>query len=345
MVSVLMPAYNRENYITASINSVLAQTYNNFELIITDDGSTDKTLDVIKQFSDSRIRVLTNEQNMGIAFTRNRMLQEAKGDFVMLLDSDDMAMPGRMQTQVGFLLEHPDVLLVGSGAINIDEHGKALTGKIDNRVNEKEPQQIQAMLLFRNCLCQSSLMINKAQLNTDSYNLDYPPYEDYELWCRLSKKHKLVNLDEPQVKYRVHASNISFTTKDKIKMDLFNKITKQQFQYYFNYEPTAKELYTHGALHYSSLNTGYTYLSDAGKWLKKIAELNKAKNIFSQPLFINILKNNWYERCWYLAEKGYLFSTFYFLLLNPAFNRRDLYDFIRLLFKSGISKFKSGNKL
>ncbi len=340
MVSVLMPAFNRSQYIAASINSVLEQSYTNFELIITDDGSTDKTLDIIKQYTDERIKVLSNEKNMGIAFTRNKLMQAAKGDFIMLLDSDDIALPGRMQTQIDYLLKHSDVLLVGSSVINIDDQNKELHRENENVVKETEPEQIKAMLLFRNCLCQSSLMINKAQLHGETYDLNYPPYEDYELWCRLSRKHKLINETKPQVKYRMHATNVSTTTKEAIKMDLFNKISQQQFLYYFNYLPTTKELYTHCLWNFASLHSGYTYLADSGKWLKKIKLLNVEKRAFEVGLFAQTLKNNWYERCWYLAEKGYLFAGVYFIILTPVFSLCDVNNFFRLTLKSIINKFK-----
>ena len=120
-VSVLMPAYNRENYIEDSVKSILNQTYTNFELIILDDGSSDKTLEKIYAFKDSRIKVLQNDQNRGIAFSRNRLLEEAKGKFLVLLDSDDISFSQRLEVQLDFLKKNQDLLMVGTPCIETNE--------------------------------------------------------------------------------------------------------------------------------------------------------------------------------------------------------------------------------
>ena len=106
LVSIIMPSYNTARYISDSINSVLSQTYNNWELIIIDDCSTDNTIDVVKSFKDSRIILLQNEKNSGAALSRNYALREAKGKWIAFLDSDDVWVPEKLEKQIAFMEEN-----------------------------------------------------------------------------------------------------------------------------------------------------------------------------------------------------------------------------------------------
>lgn len=111
-----MPVFNGGKFIRESIESVLSQTFTDFELIIVDDGSTDNTIDIIRSFEDKRIRLLLNESNRGIGYTRNKALENSKGKYVAVLDSDDIAYPTRLEKQVHFLENNSDYAAIGSGA-------------------------------------------------------------------------------------------------------------------------------------------------------------------------------------------------------------------------------------
>ncbi len=115
-VTVLTPVYNREQYIATAIESVLAQSFTDFELLLIDDGSTDGSAEILRSYTtDPRVRVVRNEQNLGIPQTRNRGIDLARGEYVAMLDSDDWAYPCRLETQVAFLDRHRDVAVVGPG--------------------------------------------------------------------------------------------------------------------------------------------------------------------------------------------------------------------------------------
>ncbi len=333
-VSVLMPVYNRERLVEASISSILNQTYSNFELLILDDGSTDSTIEKILTYKDHRIRLIKNKKNMGIAFSRNRLFQEALGKYFVLLDSDDIALPNRIENQLQYLKKNKETLLVGTPCIGIDINGKVI--KATWSFLQKRPtdaQEICATLLFRNCFFQSSIMINRKLLGHQEYNLDFPPFEDYEFWARLSKKHKLENIDKPLIKYRFHSQNISHTTGENYKFELNNKIVSNGFNYYFNYLPSTRELYLHGVWQFYTYKESIDDLKDSSKWLRKIRRMNFNSKVFNEEKFLEVLKRNWFDRCWHHLNKGNVFAAFYFLKYNVNFNLNDIKLFIYLVFK------------
>ncbi|RYD80014.1 MAG: glycosyltransferase family 2 protein [Sphingobacteriales bacterium] len=214
LVSVIMSAFNAEAFIEEAIYSILNQTYKNLELIIVNDGSTDRTADIIQKFKDSRIVFLQNNENKGNIFSRNLAIAEAKGEFIAILDSDDVALPNRLETQVNHFLQHDDMDLLGGGMISFglgDE--KTITFPTDY-------SYIQAFLLFKNCIAQPTIMFR-----LESLKKYYPLYqnhiygpEDYETWFRLSKqKIRFANLKIPLIKYRLSTDQISERNKAKLQ--------------------------------------------------------------------------------------------------------------------------------
>lgn len=213
LVSVVMAAYNAEKYIASAIESILRQTYQNWELIILNDGSGDKTRDVVQAFHDSRILFFENDRNRGLVYTRNRMLELSRGDYIAVLDSDDIAYPDRLEKEVRFLNNHPAYGLVGSSIEMIDANGK-LTGETwDLPAKSKD---IPTMLFFHNNFAHSTVMYRRSVLPTPAYREGFAPAEDYDLWVRLSQICCVHNFKEPLVAYRVHGTNTSFSNMDKL---------------------------------------------------------------------------------------------------------------------------------
>ncbi|MEO6133551.1 MAG: glycosyltransferase [Ginsengibacter sp.] len=343
-VSVLMPAYNRESYIESSIKSILDQTFKNFELLVLDDGSTDGTIETILSFNDPRIRLIRNEKNQGIAFSRNRLFEEARGLYYVLLDSDDIAMPNRIELQMKFLKENKDTLLVGTPCIAIDQNGdyiKSTWAFLQKRPTD--PMEIKATLLFRNCFYQSSIMINAQLLRDEKYDLEFPPFEDFEFWARLALTHNLVNMETPLIEYRFHPQNISHTTNEPFKFQLNNTIISREFIHYFNYQPTEQELFVHGVWQFYSYKVGYDFLKESSAWLKKLMKLNASKSRFSDKTFLTVLKRNWFDRCWHHLNKGNAFTACYFLFYSPRISLNDMRLFLYLAIK-GVYMGVTGKK-
>src|SRR5215813_13711547 len=205
-VTAVIPVYNREKYVGSAIDSILAQTFTDFELLVIDDGSTDKSREVVRSYHDPRIRLVCNEANEGIPKTRNKGVQLARGEYLAFLDSDDWAYPERLAKQVAFLDSHPDYAAVGAWIAWIDEEGRPL-----KRIRRKPvaPEQIAAQRLFRLGIENSASMARLAVLREYKYQEDYELSEDFELWARIAAKHKLATLPEVLGQRRMHRSQIT----------------------------------------------------------------------------------------------------------------------------------------
>jgi glycosyltransferase involved in cell wall biosynthesis len=205
LVTVFMAAYNAGQYIEKSISSVINQTFKDFELVIVNDGSTDDTVTIVESISDRRIKLVHNDENRGIFYTRNRLLDLAQGKYIAILDSDDITSLNRLELQVAFMETHPNMVLCGGNAAVIDENDN-FTG-----INYTEPYDdtIEVFMLFGNPYINSTAMFRKATFNDLGGYRDYAPAEDFELFTRMAAKHQVGNLNETLVKYRIHSSNSS----------------------------------------------------------------------------------------------------------------------------------------
>lgn len=230
LVSINIATYNRAKYITEAINSVLNQSFQNWELIIVDDGSTDETEKIINPYlADLRIRYFKNETNKNISYTRNRALTESKGKFIAILDSDDKWLdPDKLAKQISFLDKYPDHNLVGSGIVIIDDEGK----KIKEEKKLLTAEEIKQGILFRNPITHSSVLyLREVVLSLGSYDLDLNGIEDYDLWLRLGQVGKLANLSDCSTGYRKHNSNISLTNRLKLMAINIDLVKKYQASY------------------------------------------------------------------------------------------------------------------
>jgi len=207
-ISVMMAAFNAAKYIQLSIESVLKQTYGDWELIIVNDGSKDDTKSIATSFADHRIRYFENERNMGLAYTRNRLLQLARGQYLAVLDSDDLARPERLEVESNFLNAHPDVGMVGGGIRMIDGNG-AYTGV--KWVFHDPCHRIPIILMFNNYFAHSTVMMRREAIPSEGYRVEYPPAEDYDLWIRISQRWRVCNLRKVLADYRVHDTNTSLS--------------------------------------------------------------------------------------------------------------------------------------
>jgi glycosyltransferase involved in cell wall biosynthesis len=208
-VSVVMPVYNGGKYLREAIESILAQTFQNFELIVVDDGSTDCSPSILGGYGqkDERIVILTHSMNQGIAMALNRGLKIARGKYIARMDADDVSLPERIEKQVDFLDAHLDVGILGCDAIFMDSQGKDVV----TLSHPRDDLSLRWMGLVANVFFHPTVMIRRAVLtgfNLD-YQADYEPVEDYDLWLRILEHSQGANLDQSLVRYRVYAESIS----------------------------------------------------------------------------------------------------------------------------------------
>lgn len=206
-VSVIMPAYNAEKFIAEAIRSILNQSFTDFEFIIIDDCSTDKTVQIINSFDDKRICFIKNGTNQGVANTLNKGIEIAQGKYIARMDSDDISLPLRLEKQVQFLDEHSDIAIVGSDIEIFGFEHCFLNFSVN-------PGQLKVDLIFNTCYAHPSIMIRKQVLNEKNfrYNPEYSKMEDYDLWIRISREYKLSNVPNVLLKYRTHSEQV---TKNK----------------------------------------------------------------------------------------------------------------------------------
>lgn len=220
-LSVLMPAYNAGNYISEAIDSILKQTFTDFEFIIVNDGSTDNTKEIIESFSDPRI-ILLNQENKGIATALNAGLSKAKAPYIARFDADDVCFPHRLEQQYDFLNTHPGYIVCGSDAEYISANGEHLFNfRSISHTHEQIIEKVYAHCPF----IHSSVMYRKdAVIKAGGYSLHAHNFEDYFLWIRLKQFGKFYNLRQQLIKVRFNPS--SATIDEKWRGPLFRKIKK-----------------------------------------------------------------------------------------------------------------------
>lgn len=179
LVTIGIPCYNVEKFIESSLKSVLRQTYKNYELIITDDGSTDQTLNIIRGFDNPKIKIIYDGENKGISYRLNQQIDLARGDIFVRMDGDDLMFPERVEKQVEYLMEHPNVDVVGSGAIIIDDDNKII-GIRQSTVSQKSPEDVVVNPVFIHpTVCGRIEFFRKYK-----YAEELNGVEDKDLWCR-----------------------------------------------------------------------------------------------------------------------------------------------------------------
>ncbi|MCE5199500.1 MAG: glycosyltransferase family A protein [Armatimonadota bacterium] len=209
LVTVIVPAYNGEQYIEDTLKSAATQLYDNIEVIVIDDGSTDATAQCVKPFlSDSRFRYIY-QANAGVSVARNTGILAGSGEWVAMLDSDDLWMPDKLQRQVDLIASNSDVSLVFANGIEFNEHGDIGPFYRDRR---KFPDgDIFCRLLDRNCLWTSSVMVRRQDLlDIGMFNAKSTADEDYDVWIRILQRGGLTcGVWEPVVRYRIRIDSSS----------------------------------------------------------------------------------------------------------------------------------------
>lgn len=291
-VTVIIPVYNRKKYVAESIDSILAQSFTNFELLLIDDGSTDGSVEIMKSYTDPRVRLLCNERNLGIPKTRNNGIQLARGEYIAMLDSDDTALPDRLAKQVAFLDCHKDYVLVGSWAPAMDEKGPPVKKGKKWFVSSGE---VQSWLLFHCTPAQSSIMVRTAILQEYRYREQYVLCEDFDLFVRLARKNKLGKLPDPLVHRRAHTGNITREKAQLAKDKDLEIVSAQLTELGMTF--TATDLERHWLFPKKCLTPDREYLTWAEAWLLRLQEANQRALRYPEHSFAWVLGEMWFKVC------------------------------------------------
>lgn len=280
-ISVVMPVYNVEKYVFAAVQSILKQTFENFELIIIDDASTDMTYDIVNKFQDKRIIKLQNKKNIGIANTLNKGIQLAHGEFIVRMDGDDISKSNRFEKQLNFMQSNPELMISGTHMDLISSEGNF----IKQQKKEIGKEEIRIGLFFgHTALAHSSIIIRKQLL--DSYCLRYDSAfqyaEDYDLYCRSTQYSLMNNLEESLIQYRIHDDSVSrkyhFQQQIDAKAALYLHLRRLRIP--FSYE----QFKIHTNIAFSSKRYSAP-IDEIQSWFDYLQKWNSLNNYFNTELF------------------------------------------------------------
>ena len=225
-VSVVMPVYNGEKFLQEAIESILNQTFRDFEFLIVDDGSTDGSEEIISRYADTdeRIHLISNPKNLGIAEATNVGVAHARGEYIALMDQDDISHPDRLSTEVAYLDLHPEICVVGGNTAVLGEDGRTH----NRRPVLTSPVLIRWGLLFGNQLRNPTVLIRQDIFTKLGMRYEnFAPLQDYRFWLKLSMRCWFTNLPENLVTYRLHHDNASISQSDKYSDHL--QVTQIEF--------------------------------------------------------------------------------------------------------------------
>lgn len=214
IISVLIPVYNAEKYLAKAIESILSQTFPYFELIIIDDGSTDKSLEIIKNYanSDERIKYISRE-NKGLIYTRNEGIELAQGKYIALMDADDISLPDRLEQQYNYLEKHDDYIAVGSFAALIDSDGDDLCD-FGQYITHDEIDKAHLDGFGGAIINPTAFIKREAIQSINGYSKDYPHAEDFDFWLRLAEIGRLTNIPKVMLFYRQHVESVGYAKRE-----------------------------------------------------------------------------------------------------------------------------------
>jgi glycosyltransferase involved in cell wall biosynthesis len=246
-VSIVIPSYNHEKYVSETIESILNQTFQDFEIIITDDGSSDKTVEKIKQFSDPRINLYIFKENEGACKALNNSINNSNGKYIAYVSSDDVWEPDKLEKQVKFLDKNPRIAAVFTKVKVIDEESNDFTNEkhtyysVFDQKNRSNAEWLRYFFLNGNCLCHPSVLLRRSVYNdVGLYNENMANIPDFEMWIRICLKQNIHILDEKLIKFRVRDKEANASSgrpenrirtrfEYKILMDHYLKIDDIEF--------------------------------------------------------------------------------------------------------------------
>ena len=298
IISVVMGVFNGADFVGRAIDSILSQTYENFEFIIVDDGSTDSTPALCKGYKDPRIRFIQNSKNCGLSTSLNLGIAAAQGQYIARMDADDISYPTRLAHQLKFMESNPDIGICGTWYEQDDgKRSKIIRPPTDD-------QTIRFMLTFDAVFAHASIFIRRALLveNKLRYEPSYMAAQDFDLWVRCLPHTRFANLPEVQLCYHIHPGNTS-NRKHHEQIRVAN-IARQQILLELGLNPSNIESEIHNQLLLFKFQGDLLRLEAAGQWLNKLTHAVRENSNIDQSVILSELGRYWYGACGRLADHG-----------------------------------------
>ncbi len=329
--TVLMPVYNGAKHLNASIESVLNQSFTNFEFLIIDDGSTDNSIEITQSYNDERIRLVKNDTNLQIVKSLNRGIQLAKGDYIIRMDSDDICLANRFERQINFMEDNPEIDVCGSWVETFFNKKRVW------KTPEKD-KDIKAYLFFNSAIIHPSVIVRKKSLTKYklNYRQEYNKSEDYDLWEISSNFLKFANIPEILLKYRLEIKTNQLEYK-KIQKANTNNIRNRQLSKLIP-DLLDIDLQIHEKL--TSIQSNYLKddILELNKWIKNLITANKKINKYDNIAFIRLLAQRFYTICNLSTHLGLWIWKQYYLFEYKKHIRISFIEEIKFLIKCIIKK-------
>lgn len=287
-----MPVYNAAASVATALESILAQTFQDFELLVIDDGSTDHSAQIINTYGDPRIRFMANDRNLGVIRTLNKGLDLAQGVYVARMDADDISLPERLERQVGFMDRNPKVGACGTW---VETFGDRPGGVWQFPVASEE---IHAHLLFHSVLAHPSVCLRRDAFvgNGLLYDEQYPHAEDFQLWQRASECFPLANLSEVLLKYNFHSDSVS-RTNQATQAHTLRRIDKEALLR-LGIDATDAELNLHRCLAFGGERLNAVPIEEAESWLRRLIAVNDSTaRCYSSEALRRVCGELWLKTC------------------------------------------------
>lgn len=321
-ITVLMPAFNAEKYLKEAIDSILSQTFTDFEFLIIDDGSTDHTVKIVSEYDDPRIKLVLNKKNEGLVYTLNKGLDIAQGKYIARMDADDIALPNRLSKQYDYMEQ---------SGIDVISCAFSLMGTPHEIHFPTDNDGIKVRFLECSSIVHPGVLmrLDSLQKHKLQYNSDYKHAEDYQLWTKCAERGlQFGNLDEVLLIYRQHTDQVS-TINSRTQELLQNRIQNEYLSFYFKDHISDQQLCS-----INQLNGGD--LIDKTVLLNKLCQINKKYVFFPPSLFQSYLLRLLYK---YNGNKSFIVSDILKLLNNNV-----SFIFIATIIKIRIKKILYKNK-
>ncbi|NJL53841.1 glycosyltransferase [bacterium] len=292
LVSVIMTVRNGELYIGEAVSSILQQTYRNFELIVIDDGSSDRSLEVVQAYRDTRIRTIELGRNLGRTPALNIGLKAATGEYAAIQDADDISLPNRFTKQVAFLAANPEIGVCGAWLKTFGESAQVIRYSTDH-------EAIKRSLLFGTGIGHSSALIRKSFLDAHhlSYDESYQYCQDTELWSRAASLFRLANLPETLVLYRIHPQQIGQAYSKQLRKTESKRIWRR-LSSELGIKASEQHIELHDQIYRSELSNSREFVCRSEAWFRKLIAANRGCNYYyAEPEFSRYLADRWYAIC------------------------------------------------
>ncbi len=315
-VTVAMPVYNGAATVERAIDSILQQTFTDFELVLIDDGCSDNTVDIVRSYTDPRIRLIVHETNQGLAATRNHLVDQARGEFIAWLDCDDWSHPERLAVQVAAFEKNTRLVLCGTWTELIMDPPLSRAHKAMGSVYERgctTTQDVDAILIFRNPFATSSMMVRPAIINLHQlkFDQDYAPAEDYKMWAELSTYGDSARIPRTLTEIWVYETGASSIGREQQIVGA--RQTRLDFLHRKGFRLDDKQIATHIFLTECSKETRtLEQLYAAAAWLDQIQVINAQIRAFDESAFRHCCAERMAHLIWHCAD-GYPRELYHFI--------------------------------